>query len=346
VQQILRVPEARIVGACDSEPLMARQLHDRFPIDEYYGNPVDMLTNAKPDVVHITTPPESHLTLAKLCMEADSHVYVEKPFTIDLNEAVQLIEAAERTQRKVTVGHNVLFTRPAMAMRRLIADGFLGGSPRHMESHYAYDLGDARYVKALLGDKNHWVRRLPGKLLQNIISHGISKIAEFLPGDDLEIKTIAYASDQMREAGEADIVDELRVMIMERVSRVTAYFTFSTQTRPLLHQFRVYGTTNGLLTDDDHQIILKLEGKRYKSYLEQFVPPITFAKQFAANGITNVHDFLTRQLHNDMGMRNLIAAFYASIVAGTTPPIPYRDIISTTRIMERIFDQVSPSAPR
>lgn len=345
-QQILRVPEARIVGVCDSELLMARQLQDRFPIDSYYDNPVDLLAKEKPDVVHITTPPESHLTLAKLCMEAGSHVYIEKPFTVDLDEAIQLVEAAENAQRKITVGHNVQFTRPAIAMRRMIADGFLGGSPRHMESHYAYDLGDARYVKALLGDKNHWVRRLPGKLLHNIVSHGISKIAEFLPGDDLEIKTIAFASDPMREAGEAGIVDELRVMIMERVSRVTAYFTFSTQSRPLLHQFRVYGPKNGLLTDDDHQILLKLKGGRYKSYLEQFLPPITIARQYAANGMTNVHDFLTRQLHNDMGMRNLIAAFYSSIVSGTNPPIPYREILATTRIMERIFDQVSPSTPR
>jgi len=32
----------------------------------------------------------------------------------------------------------------------------------------------------LLSDKGHWVRRLPGKLLQNIISHGVARIAEFL----------------------------------------------------------------------------------------------------------------------------------------------------------------------
>ena len=36
------------------------------------------------------------------------------------------------------------------------------------------------YAGALLGDKQHWVRKLPGKLLHNIISHGIARIAEFL----------------------------------------------------------------------------------------------------------------------------------------------------------------------
>jgi predicted dehydrogenase len=344
-QQILRFPEARIVAACDSEPLMAHQLKDRFPIDRAYGSVPELLSNERPDIVHITTPPESHLSLATMCLEANSHVYVEKPFTVDLKQAVELIAAAQRCQRKVTVGHNVQFTRPAMIMRQMIADGFLGGTPRHMESFYAYDLGDTRYVKALLGDKNHWVRRLPGKLLQNILSHGIAKIAEYLPGEDLDIKTIAFPSVQMRDAGEDQIFDELRVVILDRASQATAYFSFSTQVRPLLHQFRIYGARNGLLTDDDHQVILKLHGKRRKSYLEQFLPPVLMAKQYASNGMTNVRDFLGRRLHNDLGMGNLIAAFYSSIISETEPPIPYREIIATTSIMERIFGQVFAAAP-
>ena len=49
-----------------------------------------------------------------------------------------------------------------------------------MESYYCYDLTDPGYARALLGDKQHWVRQLPGQLLHNIISHGIARIAEFL----------------------------------------------------------------------------------------------------------------------------------------------------------------------
>ena len=54
----------------------------------------------------------------------------------------------------------------------------------HMESYYCYELADSgAYARALLGDKDHWVRKLPGQLLQNIISHGIARIAEYLPSD-------------------------------------------------------------------------------------------------------------------------------------------------------------------
>ena len=59
-------------------------------------------------------------------------------------------------------------------MRALVGRGYLGGAPVHMESYYCYDLTQPGYARALLGDKQHWVRRLPGKLLQNIISHGIA----------------------------------------------------------------------------------------------------------------------------------------------------------------------------
>src|SRR5213078_2674165 len=91
---------------------------------------------------------------------------------------------------KITAGHDDQFRHAARRMRALVERGFLGGSPVHMESYYCYELGRTEYAGALLGDKRHWVRRLPGKLLHNIISHGVARIAEFLTTDSP--KVIAY----------------------------------------------------------------------------------------------------------------------------------------------------------
>ncbi len=52
-------------------------------------------------------------------------------------------------------------------MRTLIQEGYLGGTAGSHESVYCYNLGDARYARALLGDRDHWVRGLPGGLMQN-----------------------------------------------------------------------------------------------------------------------------------------------------------------------------------
>src|ERR1700678_407540 len=85
--QLQRIKGCKIVGVCDREPLMAWQLYERFPIDAYFSDVAKMLSEARPDVVHITTPPQSHFGLAKACLESGCHVYVEKPFTLNETEA-------------------------------------------------------------------------------------------------------------------------------------------------------------------------------------------------------------------------------------------------------------------
>src|SRR5215469_2240001 len=178
--KIQTVSGTEIVGVCDREPLMAKQLYDRFPVKQYFTEAADLLSKTRPDVVHITTPPESHFDLARLCLDHGANVYVEKPFTINAGQAQALVDLAEEKGLKLTVGHNEQFSPAARRMRTLAASGYLGELPVHMECHHCYSLADPSYARALLGDKQHWVRRLPGHLLQNIISHGIARIAEFL----------------------------------------------------------------------------------------------------------------------------------------------------------------------
>lgn len=342
--QIQRIPGCEMVGACDREELMAKQLCERFPIEASYTDLDDLIAKARPDVVHITTPPQSHFKIARECLRRGCHVYVEKPFTLDTEEAQELIDIAERTGRKITAGHDDQFRHVARRSRKLIQDGFLGGPPIHMESYYCYELNESSsYAKALLSDKKHWVRDLPGKLLQNIISHGIARIAEFLQTDNPEVITCGFISPALRRAGESEIVDELRVIVREDEG-TTAFFTFSSQMRPSLHLFRLFGPKNGLMLDLDNETLVKLRGGRYKSYLEQFVPPVNFALQYAGNFRNNVKSFLANDFHPKAGMKFLIESFYRSITQNTPVPIPYREILLTSRIMDAIFQELSLKA--
>ena len=342
--QIQRIRGCEIVGVCDREPLMAQQLYERFPVKRYFTDLVELVSEARPDVIHITTPPESHFDIARFCLEHHCHVYVEKPFTVDVHQAQQLVDLAEEKGLKLTVGHNCQFSHAARRLRALVTDGYLGGQPVHMESNYCYDLGDAAYARALLGDKQHWVRRLPGKLLQNIISHGIARIAEFLTGDDVRVITHGFTSPLLKAIGEKEIVDELRVIISDS-GRTTAYFTFSSQMRPSLHEFRIYGPKNGLVLDQDHEIVLRLRGAKFKSYADYFIPPVLFAKQHLSDLLRNAKLFLARDFHMDAGMKVLIESFYRSIREDAPVPIPYREILLTTRIMDIIFDQLRDQVP-
>lgn len=336
--QILRIPGAEIVGVCDREPLMARQLMDRFPIRQAFGGVEELLREARPDVVHITAPPQTHFALAQFCLERGCHVYVEKPFTLYEEEARRLIDCATQLGLKITAGHDDQFTHVARRMRRLVQSGYLGDGPVHMESYYCYETSGT-YARAILGDKKHWVRGLPGGLLHNIISHGIARIAEFLTGEGLEVMAYGFTSSALKEQGVTDLIDEVRVIVSEQ-ERLTAYFTFSSQMRPVLHQFRIYGNKNGLLLDHDQETLIRLRGRRLPSYAERFVTPLAIARQYVGNVLVNGGAFLRSDFHMKSGMKYLIESFYRSIVENAPEPIREGEILLTAKIMDEIFAQL------
>ena len=340
VAAIHRIPDCEIVSLCDWEPLMAKQLGQRFGITKCLSDLKEMLDSVSPDIVHITTPPPSHYSLAKQCLESGSHVYLEKPFTVTASETESLIELAQSRGLNITVGHNYLFTLEMLEMRQLVEAGFLGGKPFHLESYWSYDLGDLRYASAFLGNRNHWVRQLPGQLFHNIISHGIAKLAEFLDDELTEIVATAHQSEQLRSLGAQEILDELRVMIRDK-NGTTAFFCFSTQIRGL-NQLRLYGPAGAVTADIITGSLVRNPSRSYKSYLTYFVPPLKNAREYLKNVRLNVANFLTRRLYQDFGMKELIERFYNSIRTGSQPPIPYREIILTARIMDEIFAQIYP----
>ena len=341
--KIRRIKDCEIAAVCDREPLMAKQFAERFPVGHHFSDVLELLSQARPDVVHITTPPESHFDVAKLCLEKGAHVYVEKPFTVCAEQAQELVELAEKKGLKLTVGHNEQFSHAARRMRTLVREGYLGGAPLHMESYHCYSLSDPSYARALLGDRQHWVRRLPGKLLQNIISHGIARVAEFLTTTAPQVIAHGFTSPLLKQINEYEIVDELRVIISEE-ERTTAYFTFSTQMKPSIHEFRIYGPKNGLILDQDHELLIKIRGEKYKSYADKFIPPFVLAKQCVENLAINARLFLKKDFHMDSGMQYLIRSFYGSILENTPVPIPYREILLTARIMDCIFRRLGSSA--
>lgn len=339
VFHIQLISGCEIVGVCDREALMAEQLSERFKIKCFYDNIEKLLEEVDPQVIHITTPPQSHYELGMRALDAGCHVLIEKPFTVTAEETEELIRKAESKDLKITVDHDEQFSHAAIRMREMIREGYLGGPPIHMESYSGYDFGNQQYARALLGDGTHWIRQLPGMLLQNNISHGIARIAEYIQGEHPEVKAQGFTSAFLTDIGEDGIIDELRVMIRDGRSS-TAYFTSSSQMRPALRAFRVYGERNALFMDHDQQTLIGVRGERFKSYLEKFIPPYLYAKQYLSNARVNVKYFMKNEFHMKSGMKSLIESFYRSIRGSGPVPIPYREILLTSRIMDDIFRQI------
>lgn len=61
--------------------------------------------NRKPDIVAITTPSGQHYAQAKLALENDCHVFIEKPIAMQLEHAQELQILAEQINKKIVIGH-------------------------------------------------------------------------------------------------------------------------------------------------------------------------------------------------------------------------------------------------
>lgn len=331
--------DCELVAACDTDELMARQLADRFRIPHVFTDAEKMLRSGGIDSVHITTPAQSHFQLAQLSLEAGCHVYVEKPFTLNASEANELLRLAEASGRHITVGHNMQFSPEALRLRQLVHDGFLGGPPVHVESIQCFSHDEPTYGKAVLGDPNHWVRRLPGSLLHNLVSHGIAKIVEFLRGDSPEVVSMCFSSPYLIENKHGDVVDEVRAVLRDQHG-TTAFFLFTTQFGAASNELRLFGKAGNLVLDNTYRTVARVRPSPYKSYLRYFLSPLVQAREQAHNTVVSIRQFSRKEFQMDFGMRKLMQLFYRAIREGAPDPIPGAEIRRTARVMDAIFCQI------
>jgi len=339
VEEIRKIPSVQLAAVCDLEPIMAEQLATRYAVPHWYCDVARMLETEKPDVLHITTPPQSHLSLAKQAVAAGCHVFIEKPVAPRHCDVEAIVAATVAAGRKLAVNYWPNFETPAISLRALFETGVLG-NPVHVESHYGYDLA-GEYGAALKRDPDHWVHRLPGKLFQNVLDHVLNKITPFVEDQQPFIQAIAYRGDAGRVDTEpGDLLDELRVII--RGARTSAYATFSAHARPVGHTLRVYGTKNTAYVDFMARTVVLERKQTFPSALGRLVPPFAVAKDYLQQGFKNLNSFSHSRFHYFDGMRRLLSEFYLSIERDSAPPIAYSEILRVSSMMERVFEQVYP----
>ncbi len=104
----------------------AKQFADEWGYEKAYGSYEDMLADPKVELVYVASPHSHHYEHAKLCIEAGKHVLVEKAFTVNAEQAKELIALAE--EKKVLLVE-AMWTRfmPARQMiDDLVKEGMIG----------------------------------------------------------------------------------------------------------------------------------------------------------------------------------------------------------------------------
>src|SRR5689334_11044303 len=107
-----KMPEFEVVGLVSRGPksrqAISKELGGVPEFSDYYS----ALATSQPDVVSINTYPETHAAYAKAAIEADCHVFCEKPLAETVAEAQSIVDAAREKRRKLVIGY-ILRVHPA-----------------------------------------------------------------------------------------------------------------------------------------------------------------------------------------------------------------------------------------
>lgn len=110
---------------CDSDVNRARQLSEDLKV-EWVSDYRDVIKDADIHAVSIATPSKTHYRIGKEFIEAGKDVLVEKPMTMDINEAKKLVKSGAQHNRILMAGHIFRYHPAVRELKRMIDAGELG----------------------------------------------------------------------------------------------------------------------------------------------------------------------------------------------------------------------------
>ncbi len=103
-----------------------KKCEEQWPDIKVYPSLKPVITDESITGVSVTTPAETHYTVARELLQAGKHVLVEKPITLYSSEAEELTELAAKKNRILMVGHLMLFHPAIRKIKEMIDKGELG----------------------------------------------------------------------------------------------------------------------------------------------------------------------------------------------------------------------------
>lgn len=147
------------------------------------------------DILSICTPPGVHARAAIIGLNSGCNVLVEKPMAMNIKEANEMISAHKKSDAKLCVVHNFLFSQSMLKVQRMLKDDEIGS----IQDISAIQMSSTKRELPV------WYPALPGKLFFDEIPHMIYTIRQFIP--DLDIKDIRKVSLAKNYPGDNIYVD-------------------------------------------------------------------------------------------------------------------------------------------
>jgi predicted dehydrogenase len=126
VRNLKQLEKTDVVYVCDKSAGSRQRVQKAHPQVAVTADPIELMRSPDVDAIAVITPVWTHYELAKAALEHGKHIFVEKPFTSNREQAEELIELAARKNLKVMVDHTFLFTGAVRKIRQLLDDNALG----------------------------------------------------------------------------------------------------------------------------------------------------------------------------------------------------------------------------
>jgi predicted dehydrogenase len=222
--------EVELVAICDLSPATAEAGAERYGIPVWFTDHRTMLKEARPDVVHVTTPPTSHFRLAMDSLDAGAHVIIEKPATSTFEELQALLRRAEERCRHFVEDYNYIFNHAPLEILRRIKSGEFG-AVTHVEIFICLNiLGPGGFADP---NSPHAALTLAGGAIADFLPH-LASLAHLFVGPHRTARTI-----WTKRKCSLLPFDEFRGVL--DAERGTAAVGFSSNSQPDAFWLRVYG---------------------------------------------------------------------------------------------------------
>jgi nucleoside-diphosphate-sugar epimerase/predicted dehydrogenase len=319
------LPGIEIVAVCDLDERLARQTASRHGIPRCYSDMESMMGESRPEVVHLVTPPRTHLALARIAARHGAHMYIEKPFAASEADARAILELAREARIQVCPGHSRLFDPVFVEACRRIRAGEIGGviSVR-AEQGFTYEASARSAVIP-------WSYSYDWGTFDNLICHPLY-LACYLLSDPGRPQVVAFNPGTIREAG----VEEIRVLIPSPTG--IAEVSLSLSSSPEVNRVEVVGTRGRVTADWQTMTVLTTRESGLPSAVARFTANFATALDLTRSGLATLIGIVTGRVKRYVGLRTLIAGFYQSLRENSPPPVPPEEGVLNARLMDQIRD--------
>lgn len=201
VRAMSRAKDAELVLVCDSNEAARARAASLAPKVRLGADLADALTASDVDAVVLATPAKDHAQQARMLLNANKHVLVEKPMALDAADAHAVVSAAETHKRTLMVGHLMLYHPAVDKLKAMIDGGELGrvyyiyavrvnlGRVRQDENAlWSLAPHDVSMIEYLLGDEPDSVSARGGIYLQTRIEDVVFVNLRFRSGVTAQIQ--------------------------------------------------------------------------------------------------------------------------------------------------------------